>query len=105
MSYTHHASEVIQLSNYEMASIRYNSWNTDTTGKDTNYELEVTLTAPKEYNDQLHDYLTKLKYEVLVRKPHTLEVTLKTNQAKQREKLTDNLSNDINLFFENDSVL
>lgn len=106
MSYTHHSSEVIELPNYEMASIRSNSWNTDTiTGKDTNYTLEVTLTAPKDYCDDLHKYLTKLKYEVIAINKHTLEVTLKTKQAKRRETLTDELSDDVNLFFENGRVL
>lgn len=106
MSYTHHASEVIELPNYEMASIRYNSWNTDTiTGKDTNYELEVTLTAPKNYNDKLHNHLTKKGYKVIVRNNHTLEVTLNTKQAKRRETLTDRLSDTVNLFFENERVL
>lgn len=106
MSYTHHASEVIELPNYEMASIRYNSWNTDTlTGKDTNYTLEVTLTAPKDYCDDLHKYLTKQDYKVIARNNHTLEVTLNTKQAKRRETLTDKISDDVNLFFENDSVL
>ena len=107
MGYTHHASEVIELKNYEMVSIRSNSWNTEPskTGKRTSYELEVTLTAPKNYSNQLYDYLTKKGYNAFVRNNHTLEVTLKTNQAKQRETITDKLSDDVNLFFENDRLL
>lgn len=106
MGYLHLASEVIELTNYRMASIRSQSWETTTlTGKDTIYTLEVKLTAPKEYKDQLYDYLTKKGYNVIAINAHTLEVNLKTGQAKQREKLTDNLSDDVNSFFENERVL
>ena len=107
MGYLHHAQEVIELTNYQMATIRYNSWNTDTnqTGKGTEYTLEVTLTTPKEYSKPLYDDLTKKGYNVTTRNGHTLEVTLKTRQAKKRETLTDSISDSVYSYFENERVL
>lgn len=106
MSYLHLASEVIELKDRNYVSIRSQSWETNTiTGKDTIYTLEVKLTAPKEYSNELYNHLKGKGYNVIAINPHTLEVTLKTKQANKREELTDNLSNTVNLFFENERLL
>lgn len=109
----HHASEMIELNDDSFVMINYPSWETDTiTGKDTEYTQEVKLTTPNKYNEQLYDHLTEKGYNVnfgtdiwVTGSDRQLTVILKTKQAKKRETLTDSISNDTYLYFENARLL